>query len=75
MADKTYPDARLTAQGDVVDIHTDVSLPNFAGTVLADLGGRIYVLWRYADGNWDVVNPGGVIVQTALDKFIKEQTS
>lgn len=69
-----FPDARLSPLGEIVDIETDLPLPNYTGTVLANLQGHIYVLWRFADGSWEVVNPGGQIVETALDKFLKEHT-
>lgn len=79
MASKTYPDARLTAQGDVVAFDDDTPLPNYSGLVYATLQGHPYILWLYpamADGSrrWDVVNAGPVIVQSELDKFMKENT-
>lgn len=76
---KTHPDARLLPTGEVVSFVDDVPLPNYSGLVYAELVGHPYILWLYpvteAGGrHWDVVNPGSVILQTALDKFFKEHS-
>jgi hypothetical protein len=70
------PDARLTAEGDVVDTMTSTPIPSYQGLVLAVMAGNPYVLWLSLDDkggrHWDVVNSGGVVVQTELDRFIAE---
>jgi hypothetical protein len=75
MASKTYPEALLRAPGTIVDIQTEQPLPNYTGTVLANLDGRIYCLWKFLDGHWAVINPGGEIVQSALDRFLAEHAN
>ena len=75
MSSKTYPDARLDADGSVVDFQQGFALPNYTGPVYSLLAGNPYVLWRHLDGTWDVINQGSTIVQTELDKFIKEMTT
>lgn len=74
MAAKTLPDARIDSQGDVVSFDEGLPIPNYVGPVYANLRGRHYILWRHANGRYDVINAGSEIVHTALDKFIKENT-
>jgi hypothetical protein len=74
---KLIPSARLTSDGSIVSMDDETSLPNYSGLVYADFDGRPYILWAHplqGDGtrDWDVINAGAVVVQTALDKFIKE---
>lgn len=69
------PEARL-AQGEIVSMAEGIPLPNYTGPVYALLSGRSYVLWAslpHGDGtrDWEVINLGSVIVQAALDAFIK----
>lgn len=77
---KNHPDARLTTQGEIVSFDGGVHLPNYSGLVYACLEGNSYILWAYppyeqGKRKWAVVNSGSVVVQSALDKFIKENTN
>ena len=73
-----HPDARRLTTGEIVDFDTGEALPNYTGPVYAEpLPGVPYILWSWpADDNgrrrFEVINQGSVVVQSELDKFIKE---
>lgn len=72
MAGRNYPEARLTAQGEIVSMDGASPLPNFTGLVYGLFAGNPYVMWRWDDGQWDIINQGSTVVVAELDRFIKE---
>jgi hypothetical protein len=66
------PEARLLSDGRIVSMDGETELMEYSGLLYAVLAGNPYVLWRFPDAHYAVINAGSTIVQAELDRFVKE---